>query len=312
MLILGDLHLQENWIKEKQVKLFFEWLNSQSFIKTENTIILLGDLFEIPTPNSQLVSSYLDLFANKWKSKTIYILQGNHDYNLETNSLDFFNFLDNVKVLKDKTELQIENKSCLFLPYYSHENTNKEPMHIFYSSLEGDYDYIFGHLEDKTQHFGNNFCDLSKIKGKRYFGHIHTPDIQKNGNYLGSCIKNSSTEKDDQKYVAIIKEDSEKLIEIPSFMSYKTLEFGEELEDKNTLTLLNILDAPSKPEAVNLYENRYTNVKCNKIITKRQKMLETSKVVKDSEEFSWNEFCKEKSVKDDVKKICEATFKLAI
>lgn len=302
MLVLGDLHLQENWIKRKQVELFFEWINNQDFIKNEKYIILLGDLFEIPTPSSQLVLFYLDLFANKWKDKTIYILQGNHDYNLETNSLDFFKFLDNVEIIKEKVERQIEMKAILFLPYYSYENTNKKPMVDFYSSLEGSYDYIFGHIEDETQHFGDKYCNLINIKGKRLFGHIHTPDIQKNGHYLGSCIKNSSTEKDDQKYLALIN-DELKIITIPSFMTYKTIKYGEKLENIKELVMLNVTEAPTKQDAISLYES--SNVKCNKVTTERQQFLETSKTVKNKDKDIWKEFCKEKNIKSSVQKLCE-------
>lgn len=302
MLVLGDLHLQENWIKKKQVELFFEWLNSQDFTKKEKYIILLGDLFETPIPNSQLVLFYLEIFANKWKDKIIYILQGNHDYNLETNSLDFFKFLNNVEVIKDKTEKQIEMKNILFLPYYSHENTNKKAMIDYYSSLEGSYDYIFGHIEDETQHFGDKYCDLTKLKGKRVFGHIHTSDIQKDGHYLGSCIKNSSTEKDDQKYLTIIQENLELKL-IPSFLSYKTVKYGEKLEDIKDLILLNVTEAPTKQDAITLYES--SNIKCNKITTTRQQFLETSKTIKNKDKDIWKEFCKEKNLKDSVQKICE-------
>lgn len=305
MLVLGDLHLQENWIKRKQVENFFNWLNNQEFIKNEKKIILLGDLFEIPTPDSQLVLFYLDLFANKWKDKDIYIIQGNHDYNLETNSLDFFKFLDNVEIIKEKAERQIEMKAILFLPYYSHENTDKKPMTEYYSSIEGKWDYIFGHIEDDTQHFGNKYCDLSKIKGKKVFGHIHTPDIQKKGNYIGSCIRNSSTEKNDKKYLALISKDNFELIEIPVFMEYETVEYGEEIKTKNNLVMLNVTNAPSRIDAVNFYESKYSNVKINKVITKRQKTLENEKVIKNSDKDNWDLFCKEKSLSDQVKNICK-------
>lgn len=304
MLVLGDIHLQENWIKRKQVELFFDWLNNQEFLKEETNIVFLGDLFEIPTPSSSLVSYYLNLFLNIWKNKTIYILQGNHDYNLSTNSLDFFESLNNVKVIKELSIKNIENKTCLFLPYYSYEGTNEKPMQEYYSSLFGEYDYIFGHIEDETQHFGDKFCDLQKVKGKRVFGHIHIPDIQKNGHYLGSCIKNSSTEKDDQKYLAIIK-DELKLKLIPSFMQYETVDYGEELKDLNNYINLNVIDAPSKIEAINFYENKYSNVKVNKVITKRQKLLETERIVKNRDIDSWKLFCKEKNLKNEVKDICE-------
>lgn len=308
MLVLGDLHYQENWIKKKQVELFFEWLNSQDFIKEEKNIILLGDLFEIPTPSSSLVSFYLNLFLNVWKDKYIYILQGNHDYNLSTNSLDFFKSLNNIKIIKKSSEIEIENKKCLFLPYYSYEGTDEIPMCEYYSSLKGEYDYIFGHIEDEEQHFGDKFCNLINLKGKRLFGHIHTPTIQKGGHYLGSCIKNSSTEKDDEKFLAIIKDDL-KIQLIPTFMIYETLEYGQEVNEKEKLVMLNITNAPSKIETINFYESKYSDVKINKVTTKRQEMLETEKVVKNSEIDNWELFCKEKDLSKPVRKICEEVIK---
>lgn len=308
MIILGDIHLQENWIKKKQVELFFNWLNNQDFLKKESTIILLGDLFEIPVPSSSLVSFYLNLFLNTWKDKYIYILQGNHDYNLSTSSLDFFESLDNVKIINNLIELNIEDKKCLFLPHYSHEGTNKQPMVETYSNLSGTYDYIFGHIEDEEQHFTDKFCNLANIKGLRVFGHIHTPTIQKNGHYLGSCVKNSSTEKDDEKYLALINE-SLQLIKIPNLLNYETIKYGDEVKDQKTLILLNVNEAPSKIEAINFYENKYPNVKINKVITKRQEMLETKKFVKSSDDEAWKLFCEEKQLTDSVKNICEKVIK---
>lgn len=308
MLVIGDVHLQENWIKRKQAELFFDWLNNQDFFKKESNIIFLGDLFEIPTPSSSLVSFYLNLFLNIWKNKFIYILQGNHDYNLETNSLNFFESLDNVKIIKGCEQGLIEKKKCLFLPYYSYEGTDKKPMVEFYSSLEGVYDYIFGHIEDEEQHFRDRFCNLKNVKGKRVFGHIHTSTIQKGGHYLGSCIKNSSTEKDDEKYLAVIK-DSLQLIKIPNFLNYETIKYGDEIKNNKELIMLNVNDAPSKTEVINFYENKYNNVKVNKVITKRQKLLETEKIIKNKSVDSWKLFCKEKGIKNEVNVICKKIIK---
>lgn len=304
MVVLGDVHLTDNWIKRQQVKKFFEWLKKQEFLKKETSIVFLGDLFETPRPYSAEVNVYLNLFINEWSDKSIYILEGNHDCNLQENALNFFSYLSNVKVIKELSEITIDDKKCLFLPHYDHEGTDKLPMCKYYSSLSGTYDYIFAHVMDETQNFGGDFCDLKNIKGQRLFGHVHTPTVQNSGSYLGSVVKNSSTEKDDQKYLAVIGPEKYKLVEIPSFMEYETVTFGEEPKHKDTLVLLNIVDAPTKAEALAFYETKFPEIKCNKVTSKRQRILSTESKDVLTEQDSWNMFCTEKKLDDDVKNIC--------
>lgn len=305
MVVIGDVHLQEKWIKKRQVEMFFEWIKEQDFLKKEKILVFLGDLFEVAYPSVELVVYYLQLFKD-WKDKTIYILEGNHDCNLETNALDFFKTLDNVTVVKDAQEIDIEGKKCFFLPHYDHEGTDKEPMLEAYSKLEGTYDYIFAHVLDETQNFGSaNFCDLTKLKGKKLFGHVHSATVQNDGTYLGSVIKNSSTEKDDQKLLAVINESGLQIVNIPSFMEYETVNYGDEPSCKDKLVFLNVLEAPSKAEAMNFYETKFPNSRCNKVITKRQKILNTEVVATESEEGSFEAFAEEKGLSDTVKAICK-------
>lgn len=308
MLVIGDLHLTENWIKRLQVENFMNWLNKQDCLINSKTIILLGDLFEIPTPPAYLVAFYLQLFSRAWADKNIIIVRGNHDVNLEEDSLDHFSYMDNVTIVKDLKELDIEGHKCLLLPHYNHEGTNKPPMHEYYSSLKGSYDYIFAHVMDETQSMGGlikNVCDLSNIKGKKLFGHVHTPNVKQGGNYLGSAIKNSSTEKSDNKILALIKEESLEFIDVPSFMEYETVDYGEDISNKDTLVLLNVLNAPTKNEAQTFYETKYKNVKCNKIITKRQQFLDTEVVKETDDRNTWRIFCEEKKISEPVRVICE-------
>lgn len=305
MVVIGDLHLQEKWIKRQQTERAIAWLKEQEPIKAASILVLLGDLFEVAYPSVDLVVFYFQLFKD-WKDKTIYILEGNHDCNLETNALDFFKTFDNVKVIKTAQEIEIEGKKCLFLPHYDYENTDKEPMHIAYSAMSGTYDYIFAHVTDETQCFGGNlFCNLSNIKGQRLFGHVHSPDVQKGGSYLGSIIKNSSTEKDDQKYYAVIDDAGYHLMEVPSFMEYETVRYGDDVVCKDKLAFINVLDAPTKAEAEAYYETKFPNSRCNKVITKRQQMLSTEVVNTESEESNFETFCEEKQISEDVQDICK-------
>lgn len=306
MIVIGDVHLRDNEIKKLQAEAFFTWIKEQEFLKKEQIIVFLGDLFEVAYPSVDLVVYYLQLFKD-WKDKTIYILEGNHDCNLETNALDFFKTLDNVIVIKDAQEIEIEGKKCFCLPHYDHEGTDKEPMIVAYSKLEGTYDYIFAHVLDETQNFGNskNFCDLTKLKGKKLFGHVHSPTVQKDGTYLGSVTKNSSTEKDDQKLLAVIDESGLNFVNVPSFMEYETVKYGEDPTHKDTLVYLNVLEAPSKFEAKNYYETKFPNVKINKVITKRQEVLNTEVPVTETDEVGFEAFAIEKGLSPEVIDICK-------
>lgn len=304
MLVIGDLHLMRNWIKKQQVENFFEWLHKQDCFTKEKNIVFLGDLFEIPCPDVSLVVFYLQVFSKIWKDKTIYLLEGNHDHNLTENALDYFTVLDNVKLIKDLQELEIEGRKCLFLPDYSYEGTDKLPMEEYYSSLKGEYDYIFAHVMDETQNFGSKFCDLKNVKGKRLFGHIHTSTLEKGGNYLGSAVKNSSTEKDDNKVLALINADGLKLVQVPSFLEYETVNYGDEPNCKDNLLLLNVTGAPSKAEAEEFYEAKFKNIKLNKVTTKRQLILSSEAIDEVSESASWEAFSKEKKLPETVDAIC--------
>lgn len=304
MIVIGDLHLMEKRAKFAQTTDFFKWLNDKPEVKAEKNIVLLGDLFEVSSPAQSLVVFYLNMFTNVWKDKNIYILQGNHDFSFANNALDYFSFISNVKLIKEMVEIEIENKKCLFLPYYDYEGTDKKPMHEVYSALSGSYDYIFAHVCDETQNFGKNFCDLKNVKGMKLFGHIHTPTIQKNGNYLGSAVKNSSTEKDDTKYLAHIYDNHCDFVKVPSFLEYETVRFGEDPKTTDNNLLLNVLDAPTKADAVILYETKYPKAQCNKVTTKREAILSTEVVQTDSEEASWEEFCKEKNIPEEIQAIC--------
>lgn len=304
MLVIGDLHYMSNWIKKKQTELFAEWLQDQECFKTSKTILLLGDLFEIPTPASYLVAFYLKLFTKDWADKNIIIVKGNHDSNTEEDALDHFMFLDNVTIVKEKTEMEIEGLKCLLLPHYDHEGTDKPPMTEYYSSLSGEYDYIFAHVMDETQNFGKAVCDLSKIKGKRLFGHVHTANVRNGGNYLGSAVKNSSTEKEDQKLLALITKNSLDYVEVPSFMEYETVVYGEDVKCTDKLVLVNVTEAPTKSEAENYYQSKYPKLKVNKVTTKRQRVLATEAIQETSEADSWKAFCEEKKIPESVQAIC--------
>lgn len=304
MLVIGDMHYTSNWIKKLQVEKFVDWLNKQEALISAKNIVLLGDLFEIPTPEAFLVAFYLKLFARDWGDKHIYILEGNHDSNAEEDALDHFMYLDNVTVVKEATEIQIEGNKCLFLPHYDHEGTYKRPMTEVYSELSGSYDYIFSHVMDETQSFGKAVCDLSNLQGRKLFGHVHSPNILKGGNYLGSVIKNSSTEKDDQKILANITSTGLDYVTVPSFLEYETVEFGNEIACKDKLVLLTVTEAPTRAEAVDFYEAKNSNVKINKVITKRQRVLSTEVVTDFSDQDAWETFCKEKNLPDSVKEIC--------
>lgn len=307
MLVVGDLHLSDNRIKKLQTEAFVDWLIEQDVFKNSKNIIFEGDLFEVASPGSGLVSFYLNLFANRCPDKMFYIVEGNHDVSLAENALNYFTFLKNVKLITEHVELEIEGKKCLFLPHYDFENTDKPPMYEVYSKLSGKYDYIFGHIMDETQSFGNKktVCDLSNLQGTKLFGHVHSPNKLTDGNYLGSAVKNSSTEKDDQKILAYITETGCEYVNVPSFMEFETVNYGEEPKNTDKLVLLNILDAPTKHEAETYYESKYPKAKCNKVITRRKAVLETQVVERASEEASWEAFCKEKDLPENVKRICE-------
>jgi hypothetical protein len=261
LIIIGDLHNRKKRPYRNQVIDIMTWFTESEYNIEDNELLFLGDLVEeVETPH-ELLGIIIDFIVNKIRCKKIRILQGNHDCNIEDTILSSLAPLPRVKIIKEWEEETIDGIRCLFLPYYYHESTNLEPMHELYSHLlvKGKFDYVFHHIEDETQNFGNR-ADLTYIDSDNYLcGHIHSEDVTKGGHYLGSPGFNSYTEKDKTPYIAVIDIGTKKykLVEVPKFISYHEVSYPNPLPDKKDVLkypIFRVKESIDKAETLKFYE----------------------------------------------------------
>lgn len=323
-IIVGDIHLQNNEPKRTQAIMFLDWLVEQDFNTNENDIVLLGDLCDVNS-KPEVLGIYVDYFLNKLKFNKITILQGNHDINLLSSILSVFAPIPNVRVITEHTYEELGSTSFLFLPYYNHEGKNLKPMTETYSNLEKLYpntiNYGLGHIEDYSSHFSSKFCDTSKLKVKQWLnGHIHTETVTKGGNYLGSPILNSSTESGKTPYIAEIDlETTEyKLIKVPKFLEYYTVDYPNDLPEITTpLALFLVNNSIDKNETLSFYKEKAKELgfefHARRILKKRVKLDD----VENEKEFVSNktdteyftEFMIATKIDENVASICQSVLR---
>lgn len=318
LIVVGDIHLMndcDNHIKHEQSKKFMNWFKEQEFNNFDNRLVLLGDVAEYNInyeTQRELINWFDSLHFNK-----IFWVQGNHCCTSSDSLLNIFKDYEHIEIIiRPFSYFDMSfGKHLLFLPHYDYENSSYEKMEISYSNLYKDedfnveFDYGFGHITDYTQSFGGGeICDTSKLKVKNWLnGHVHAFDKDKGGNYLGSAVKNSSTEKGTKKYIAKI-DDTCEYIEIPTFMEYYACEYGEFPKVDTELALFQINNAPTKYDAEKLYKEHYKDIEIGftKTLTKRNNVMNSESIidtVDDNELFE--QFAKEKNLSNSVIDICK-------
>lgn len=310
MIIVGDIHLNSNNdIKYKQGKLFFEWLEKQEFNCKNETLLLLGDVVEMNVSYECL--GYLINKLTSYNFKKIIWVQGNHETLLNDSVLNMFHSFTNIELITDVTLYKDEdlNKTFLMLPHKEITMNGGISIYEEYSNLYkttiNEFDYCVGHITDESQNFGDGkFCDLSKLKvNKYYLGHIHNQTFKNGGRYLGSATKNSSVE-DIQKYIVWIKNNEDIIIEVPNFMSYVTIDYGEELKINTPLALVQVNNAPTKFDVEKTYKK--DNIGFTKILTKRNNIMNSETVINTVDEDKlFDEFAREKNLSNSVIDICK-------
>lgn len=333
LIVIGDIHLQESQPKKNQCLDILNWIFDSDFNNENNSLLFLGDLCEINSPY-ELYEVYVDLFVNRSKFETIFIVEGNHECANQSTVLSLFRPLKNVEVITEWKAWKYYNCNLLFLPFYNHEGTNKKSMIETYSNLysieyndipsgenrmmsDTEFDYGFGHIEDDTEHFSKKFCDTSKLKVKTWMnGHIHTANIQNGGHYLGACTLNSSTESGRTPYIAKINGETKEyeLIEVPKFLEYYEVEYPNKLPKittkyglflvKNSLDKNTTLEEYTK-QAKELGFEFYAR----KIMSKKSKVLEVDEIG-NTEKLTFDDFADSVGLEDSIRDICKEVIKL--
>lgn len=323
-IVVGDLHLTYKKPKYYQVIDFLDWLFKNDFNNSENELILLGDLVEeIDSPN-ELLEVYIDYFLNKSKFERIKIIQGNHDCSIESTYLSAFRPIKNIHIITQaETQVYDYGTKILFLPFYQHEKTNLPPMIDYYSNelknvATEKYNFCLHHVEDETNHFSNNFCDLSWINKDCTFlcGHIHTENVSKGGRYLGAPILNSKTESNKTPYIAIINHErtTHTLIEVPKWLEYYEIIYPNDLSIPTTkYAIFTIYESLNKEETIQYYSKQaqekgftfYHRRIFSKRIKKEDFQVSENEIQDKSTLEYFEDYCKINKVEDRVQDLCK-------
>lgn len=270
-IIIGDLHFRSEEPFYSSSVAFCKWFVSQSFNNPDNNAIFLGDIVNSAKSNGKVNYLMVNLFFNYLKFKNIWILQGNHDYSKRDGSgLDPLKAKDNIVLINILQEFLVNEKKCLFLPYFYPVSLMKETYENFNSNIK--YDYIFYHFDDETIFFGGKArgINISHLKGKRIGGHIH----KKQNNYLGSVSIVRADERKKGSFLYHLEKDE--YICIPTFLDYVIIDYSKGLNVENESSapyiIYDIINAPSKELAEEKFKDYYRG----KISTKKNIQIESS------------------------------------
>lgn len=293
VVFLGDLHFRSEEPFYSASREFCNWFVNQDFNNPDNTLIQLGDVLHESKSNGAVNYLMMDLFFRKLKFKKIYILQGNHDTSKQYGSgLKPLKVIPEVEVIEIPCEKEIEGLNYVFLPYYYPYSNGLRPMKEEYENPNfldefelHKPDYIVTHVSDETQTLDKHYIDLSQFKCKRISGHIHIPSE----NYLGTPYPTRSDERQKKNVIRVGNEH----VEIPSFIDYYNIKFGESLPEVPAMApIWEFFDAPSR-EAVNQMYGKnihILHVHKTKPVERKKKKVKTEKEHQSVEEY-FETFC---------------------
>ena len=269
--ILGDIHFSSlrDYFTEASAQ-FIKWFTSWEKNRKGNNLILAGDLVQNAL-NGGVVVSYLEEFYTSSRFDHIYIVVGNHDLK-KVNGIDqlaysFYSLKDNVSIYTEPTEVVIENKRVLMLPYFDDVDKKGRSMAELYSSIykgtefSNKYDLVVGHFAGRDASFpGSVDCieNLEKINTKKLcLGHIHTrmTDPKK---YIGSVFANRKGEEDNTRAAWILDGDTWYEDRLPVFVEFLEVTYPNSLPSSGALVpVYTVLNCSSEALAKSLYGDIY-------------------------------------------------------
>lgn len=247
IIIIGDVHARFEEPFRSGINDFFEWLKENH---GDDYIIQVGDLFHTSNPHNEIRSEILGHLRD---FQHFIILNGNHDRSKRAGvSIHSFKHFPNILPIIKVTEFDIKDIKFLFIPY----TKNKE----YLEHLEGTYDYIITHITPPECAFSDEGIQLN-LKGKYIHGHTHHPmsftdKNQMTHDVIGVFNPTRYDERDiDGKIFRITKDKGIDLIEVPKFVTYEEVEFGD--KPKNEKSIINVINAPDRKSVFNDYKGYY-------------------------------------------------------
>lgn len=170
--------------QESQIRFFREQLVPDLKRTGITSLFILGDVFDTRnTLNVQSVNAVIDLFKDELSGLDIRIIVGNHDMYMTTstdiNSLKILELLPNVTVYEKPTELKIDGKSILMLPWVTDYSK-------FDEIVTGTYDYCFCHADIIGFDIGGRLSE-SGLMAKNLLDHFR---YTWSGHYHKGCVRN--------------------------------------------------------------------------------------------------------------------------
>ena len=266
VVVISDLHLSDArpWSYSVSKEIVKTIIDSEYNTKG-NTLVLLGDLTETAFPSGYIYDLLLSLFHGL-KYKQVYILVGNHDKKpnkqgklvlsyrfLQSENLD--KLFPNIAVIDEAILLNIENKSCLFLPYLFSDSKMKWED---YEKMDIKCDIVFGHFTDNSiMNIHDRTVDISKIKSEFVcLGHQHNPA----SNYVGSVVPNSISEAGKKRAFWVFDNGVKNIISLPNICDYYTVTFPDTLPKvKSKFPIWTVLNCASTEIAQEQYGEIHVN-----------------------------------------------------
>ena len=243
MFLIADPHIGNNkdtlWLEG--VNLFgglvkscssrmFDVLNRMKYVSDEvakhnESLVILGDVFDISSPSSksiQLFTAWLTYTLKKGVS--VYIIPGNHDSTVDSINISMFNGFDSVvnnklKIITEICEMKIDGIDVCFVPHIPRNLVTDE---ILEKIRKSKSKIFLGHGQVVGSKYDNEcFYESGKaleLRGEMFpegvqvfLGHEHNYNIYNKGIvqfiYLGSVGENNYGEAGDKKgYIHFIKD----------------------------------------------------------------------------------------------------------
>ena len=269
--ILGDIHFNASKDYFRATcEAFLEWFNNWKLNYPSNILILAGDLVQ-DSVNGGVVVRYLERFFQYSRFKEVHVVVGNHDlkkvHNISQLAYDFYRDKPNFYVYDSITEVVLDTKKFLMLPYFTGLNSDGLSMSELYSNIHtnpafsNDYDAVVGHVCGEDTSFpGAADCikNLDKLSGRVCLGHIHTR-FTNPSRYLGSIYAGNKTENDDTRAAWVLKEDGSWYEDkLPVFNEFLTVTYPEKLPvSKAIVPIYTVLNCASENNAIQHYGKIY-------------------------------------------------------
>ena len=297
LILLPDLHLQSKESHYLADIEFLNWLSSLDINKPENTLLQMGDFYDLAKPEPKVVELAIDFFHNKWKGKSNYIMAGNtnHEYDRKKDAyaIQTLSSLSNVNCLFGVNELELDNLKLLAISWfpdnYMKDDKGNNIKFIDYVKdlpevYRKHYDYILGHINYVDTRC-SDYIDLSYLDADNIItAHIHM-------NFLGNCVANARGQDLYDSYISVIDTITKEVekIYIPKFLVYKDINYPDKIEgnkkvvDKyigkefNQYVIYTVNEAIDKNETINYYTNMIENFYYREVNVKKLSIMNESK-----------------------------------